>query len=131
MSIRKIAVPKLTLKMFLQLQEIESSFLQLLFFLTKKVAKKVKTAESYPRARPGPASAAADRRPARIEQLKFCLSNYVLGFKEYVQRSGYTYKLYNKHLSIWSLHQSNLVFFGLGKSISQNSTIESTPMTAI
>jgi len=58
--------------------------------LTKKVAKKVKTAESYPRARPGPASRTFGIGPARIEQLKFSLSNYVLGFKEYVQRSGYT-----------------------------------------
>jgi hypothetical protein len=61
--------------------------------LTKKVAKKVKTAESYPRARLEPASRTFGIGPARIEQLKFSLSNYVLGFKEYMQQSGYIYKI--------------------------------------
>jgi hypothetical protein len=34
------------------------SILQLLFFLAKKVAKKAKTAETYPRTRPMPARSA-------------------------------------------------------------------------
>jgi hypothetical protein len=36
-------VTKLTIKIFLGLQEIGQSILQLLFFLAKKVAKKAKT----------------------------------------------------------------------------------------
>jgi hypothetical protein len=63
--------PKLTLKMFLGLKEIDLSFLQLLFFLAKKVAKKVKTAESYPHTRPVPARSAVI--PPHLEQMRFSL----------------------------------------------------------
>jgi hypothetical protein len=52
--------------MFLMTLKIDSSFLQLLFFLAKKVAKKAKTAETYPRTRPVPARSAVI--PPRLEQ---------------------------------------------------------------
>jgi hypothetical protein len=55
--------------MFLGLQEIDHSFLQLLFFLIKKVAKKLKTAESYPRTRPVPARSAVI--PPHIDHIEF------------------------------------------------------------
>jgi hypothetical protein len=58
--------------MFLKLKEIYPSFLQLLFFLAKKVTKKAKTAETYPRTRPGPARSAVI--PPRMEQNKFSLN---------------------------------------------------------
>jgi hypothetical protein len=61
-------VPKLTLKIFLRINKIDSSFLQLLFFLAKKVAKKAKTAESYPRTRPEPARSAVI--PPRLKQMR-------------------------------------------------------------
>jgi len=53
----------------LELQEINPYFLQLLFFLTKKVAKKVKTAESYPRTWPEPARSAVI--PPLLKPIRF------------------------------------------------------------
>jgi hypothetical protein len=55
--------------MFLRVNKIDSSFLQLLFFLAKKVAKKAKTAETYPHTRPEPARSAVI--PPRLEQKRF------------------------------------------------------------
>ena len=64
-------IPKLTLKIFLPQYEIDHSCLQLLFFLAKKVAKKVKTAESYPHTGPGPASRNFGIIPPHIERIEF------------------------------------------------------------
>jgi len=62
-------VKKFILKIFLRLHEIGQSILQLLFFLAKKVAKKAKTAETYPRTRPVPARSAVI--PPHLEHIAF------------------------------------------------------------
>jgi hypothetical protein len=69
-------VTKLTIKIFLGLQEIGQSILQLLFFLAKKVAKKAKTAESYPRTRPVPTRSAVIPPHLKHMEFSFIVENF-------------------------------------------------------
>ncbi len=89
MSIRKIVRTKINFKDVLIPTGNRILIFTATFFLDKKSSQKSQDGGilSTRKAGAGPVR----RRPARIEQLKFSLSNYVLGFKEYVQLSGYTY----------------------------------------